>query len=65
MRLVEMIIKYENGDIVYIENGTELSEVSFDGVVGVAVFDKTIPALLAGELAKVTDNIEYKEINID
>lgn len=65
MKLVEMIIKYENGDIVYVEKGTELSEVSFDGVVGVAVFDKTIPALLAGELAKVTDNIEYKEINID
>ena len=44
MKLIEMVIRYENGNMVYIEKGTDAREVELDGIVGIAVFDKNINA---------------------
>ena len=47
MKLIEMVIRYENGNMVYIEKGTDAREVELDGIVGIAdvlkwITDKTI-----------------------
>ena len=59
MKLVEMVIRYENGNMVYIEKGTDTREVELDGIVGIAVFDKNINADV---LKWITDKTIYVEI---
>ena len=59
MKLIEMVIRYENGNMVYIEKGTDTREVELDGIVGIAVFDKNINADV---LKWVTDKTIYVEI---
>lgn len=59
MKLIEMVIRYENGNMVYIEKGTDTREVELDGIVGIAVFDKNINADV---LKWITDKTIYVEI---
>ena len=59
MKLIEMVIRYENGNMVYIEKGTDAIEVELDGIVGIAVFDKNINADV---LKWITDKTIYVEI---
>lgn len=59
MKLIEMAIRYENGNMVYIEKGTDAREVELAGIVGIAVFDKNINADV---LKWITDKTIYVEI---
>ena len=59
MKLIEMVIRYENGNMVYIEKGTDAREVELAGIVGIAVFDKNINADV---LKWITDKTIYVEI---
>ena len=59
MKLIEMVIRYENGNMVYIEKGTDTREVELDGIVGIAVFDENINADV---LKWITDKTIYVEI---
>ena len=59
MKLIEMVIRYENGNMVYIEKGTDTRDVELDGIVGIAVYDKNINADV---LKWITDKTIYVEI---
>ena len=61
MKLVEMVIRYENGNIVYIEKGTDAIEVELDGIVGIAVFDKNINADVLKWITDKTVDVEIKD----
>ena len=61
MKLVEMVIRYENGNIVYIEKGTDAIEVELDGIVGIAVFDKNINADVLKWITDKTIDVEIKD----
>lgn len=61
MKLVEMVIRYENGNIVYIEKGTDTREVELDGIVGIAVFDKNINADVLKWITDKTIDVEIKD----
>lgn len=61
MRLIEMVIRYENGNMVYIEKGTDSREVELDGIVGIAVFDENINADVLKWITDKTINVEIKD----
>lgn len=61
MKLVEMVIRYENGNMVYIEKGTDTREVELDGIVGIAVFDKNINADVLKWITDKTIDVEIKD----
>lgn len=61
MKLVEMVIRYENGNMVYIEKGTDAIEVELDGIVGIAVFDKNINADVLKWITDKTIDVEIKD----
>ena len=61
MKLVEMVIRYENGNMVYIEKGTDSREVELDGIVGIAVFDKDINADVLKWITDKTIDVEIKD----
>ena len=61
MKLVEMVIRYENGNMVYIEKGTDSREVELDGIVGIAVFDENINADVLKWITDKTINVEIKD----
>ena len=61
MKLVEMVIRYENGNMVYIEKGTDAREVELDGIVGITVFDKNINADVLKWITDKTIDIEIKD----
>ncbi len=61
MELVEMVIRYENGNMVYIEKGTDAIEVELDGIVGIAVFDKNINADVLKWITDKTIDVEIKD----
>ena len=61
MKLIEMVIRYENGNMVYIEKGTDSREVELDGIVGIAVFDENINADVLKWITDKTINVEIKD----
>ena len=61
MKLIEMVIRYENGNMVYIEKGTDAREVELDGSVGSAVFDKNINADVLKWITDKTIDVEIKD----
>ncbi len=61
MKLVEMVIRYENGNMVYIEKGTDAREVELDGIDGIAVFDKNINADVLKWITDKTIDVEIKD----
>ena len=61
MKLIEMVIRYENGNMVYIEKGTDTREVELDGIVGIAVFDKDINADVLKWITDKTIDVEIKD----
>ena len=61
MKLIEMVIRYENGNMVYIEKGTDSREVELDGIVGIAVFDENINADVLKWITDKTINAEIKD----
>lgn len=61
MKLVEMVIRYENGNMVYIEKGTDSREVELDGIVGIAVFDENINADVLKWITDKTIDVEIKD----
>ena len=61
MKLIEMVIRYENGNMVYIEKGTDSREVELDGIVGIAVFDKNINADVLKWITDKTIDVEIKD----
>lgn len=61
MKLVEMVIRYENGNMVYIEKGTDAREVELDCIVGIAVFDKNINADVLKWITDKTIDVEIKD----
>ena len=61
MKLIEMVIRHENGNIVYIEKGTDTREVELDGIVGIAVFDKDINADVLKWITDKTIDVEIKD----
>ena len=61
MKLIEMVIRYENGNMVYIEKGTDVREVELDGIVGIAVFDKNINADVLKWITDKTIDVEIKD----
>lgn len=61
MKLIEMVIRYENGNMVYIEKGTDAIEVELDGIVGIAVFDKNINADVLKWITDKTIDVEIKD----
>ena len=61
MKLVEMVIRYENGNMVYIEKGTDTREVELEGIVGIAVFDKNINADVLKWITDKTIDVEIKD----
>ncbi len=61
MKLIEMVIRYENGNMVYIEKGTDTREVELDGIVGIAVFDKNINADVLKWITDKTIDVEIKD----
>ena len=61
MKLIEMVIRYKNGNIVYIEKGTDAIEVELDGIVGIAVFDKNINADVLKWITDKTVDVEIKD----
>ena len=61
MKLIEMVIRYENGNMVYIEKGTDTREVELEGIVGIAVFDKNINADV---LKWITDKLFMLKLKI-
>lgn len=61
MKLIEMVIRYENGNIVYIEKGTDTREVELDGIVGIAVFDDNINADVLKWITDKTIDVEIKD----
>ena len=61
MKLVEMVIRYENGNMVYIEKGTDAREVELAGIVGIAVFDKNINADVLKWITDKTIDVEIKD----
>lgn len=61
MKLVEMVIRYENGNMVYIEKGTDAREIKLDGIVGIAVFDKNINADVLKWITDKTIDVEIKD----
>ena len=61
MKLIEMVIRYENGNMVYIEKGTDAREVELGGIVGIAVFDKNINADVLKWITDKTIDVEIKD----
>ena len=61
MKLIEMVIRYENGNMVYIEKRTDAREVELDGIVGIAVFDKNINADVLKWITDKTIDVEIKD----
>ena len=61
MKLIEMVIRYKNGNMVYIEKGTDAREVELDGIVGIAVFDKDINADVLKWITDKTIDVEIKD----
>lgn len=61
MKLIEMVIRYENGNMVYIEKGTDTREVELDGIVGIAVFDENINADVLKWITDKTIDVEIKD----
>ena len=61
MKLIEMVIRYENGNMVYIEKGTDAREVELAGIVGIAVFDKNINADVLKWITDKTIDVEIKD----
>ena len=61
MKLIEMVIRYENGNMVYIEKGTDAREVELDAIVGIAVFDKNINADVLKWITDKTIDVEIKD----
>ena len=61
MKLIEMVIRYENGNMVYIEKGTDAREVELDGIAGIAVFDKNINADVLKWITDKTIDVEIKD----